>query len=225
MQISARLDLVHLKRTIQSYSKYLTFFSPYVMGVLVFIVFYVRLCSNDSYQDGDAFFNKGMYEEALASYNEYLTLKPHHISTLYNRGRCYDELGRYYEASVDYEAVLRMDPSNVKALVSLSQYYYRIENYEAAVNLSSSAAMIEDDNYLAHYHKARACHKLGLVSDALEAYNNTIRNNPDFGHAYFQRSSILISIGLHPFGCRDLQVAENLDVDGASEALQKYCQQ
>ncbi|UCE92996.1 MAG: tetratricopeptide repeat protein, partial [Flavobacteriaceae bacterium] len=199
-------------RSIHSFTQKITFISPYLLGMLLFLIIYVRLCSNDSNIDGDAHFNNGQYAEALESYNEYLMLHPHHIKTLYNRGRCYDELSQHHKAFVDYEAVLSRDPDNVKALVSLSKFYYRTENYEAAANLSSRAAMVEEDNYLAHYHKARACHKLGWVGDALDAYNETIELNPDFGFAYFQRSSILISIGLHPFGCYDLKVAANLNV-------------
>ena len=178
---------------------------------------------NDSNLDGDKLFERGRFEAALKCYNEYLMLNPNHIKTLYNRGRCYDALGFKDEALKDYEEVLDRDPNNVKALVSLSQYYYHLENFEAAANLSSYAALVEEDNYLAHYHEARACHKLGLVSDALDAYNRTIYYNPDFGFAYFQRSSIFISFGFRGLGCQDLMVAKSLNVEGAKEALNKYC--
>lgn len=223
MHSSARLDLYQLKKTILSYSHRLTFISPYILGMLIFIFIYARLCSNDSNLDGDAYFEHGEYSKALECYDEYLMLHPQHIETIYNRGRCYDELGDRYKASLDYEAVLERDRDNVKALVSLSQYYYHLEDYEAAANLSSHAAMIDEDNFLAHYHSARAYHKLGYAGNALEAYNATIELNPDFGFAYFQRSSILISLGYTPFGCFDLKVAANLKVEGAEEALSKYC--
>ena len=202
----------------------IAFVSPYVLAIVIFSILYIRLCSNDSNLDGDEYFSQGNYEKALECYNEYLMLYPHHIKTLYNRGRCYDELGLFKNACLDYEEVLDRDPHNVKAHLSLSQFYYREGNYEAAMNLSSFAAKLDEENYLAHYFLARSCHKLGLVSDALEAYNNTIGINPDFGFAYFQRSSILISVGLRPFGCNDLKIAANLDVEGAEEALQKFCQ-
>lgn len=201
----------------------LSFISPYIFGILIFSFLYIRMCTNDSNLDGDKLFERGDFNAALDCYNQYLMLHPHHIKTLYNRGRCYDALGFAYKASKDYEEVLDRDSDNVKALISLSKYYYGLENFESAVNLSSYATNIDDENYLAYYHKARACHKLGLISDALDAYNKTIDLNPEFGFSYFQRSSILISLGLHPFGCHDLQVAACLNVEGAAEALEKFC--
>ena len=223
MHSSVKFDLYQHQKLIVSILQKLTFISPYILGMLIFIFLYVRLCSNDSNLDGDKYFAQENYSKALECYNEYLMLYPHHIETMYNRGRCYDELGDRYKASLDYEAVLDRDRDNVKALVSLSQYYYHLEDYEAAANLSSHAALLDNENYLAHYHKARACHKIGDVPDAMEAYNAVIDLNPDFGFAYYQRASLLISIGLRPFGCYDLKIAANLEVDGAEEALEKYC--
>lgn len=223
METSAKPDWIHIIKVMLSYTHNLTFISPYILGMLIFVFIYVRLCSNDSNLDGDVYFEQGEYTKALECYEEYLMLYPHHIKTIYNRGRCYDELGDRYRASIDYEAVLDRDRDNIKALVSLSQYYYHLENYEAAANLSGHATLLDEENYLAHYHKARACHKIGDVPDAIESYNAVIDLKPDFGFAYYQRASLLISIGLRPFGCYDLQVAANLNVEGAHEAIVKYC--
>ena len=220
---SAKLQFEHLRSIVFEFVNRFTFISPYVLGIFIFSIFYLSLCSNDSNLDGEEYYRQGKYKKALKAYNTYLMLHPQHVKTLYNRGRCYDEMEKFELALADYEMVLELDPHNINALVSLSQYYYRSEDYEAAVNLSSYAANIDDDNYLAHYHLARASHKLGLVGDALSAYNKTIDLNPDFGFAYFQRSSLFLSIGFRPFGCHDLKVAISLGVDGAEDALEKYC--
>jgi tetratricopeptide (TPR) repeat protein len=119
--------------------------------------------------------------------------------------------------------VLDKEPDNVKALLSLSQYYYKEGKYQSAVNLSAAATMIEKDNYLAHYFKARAHHKNGDIIAALEEYNIVVDLNPDFGFAYFHRSSLWLSIGLRPYGCYDLVTADSLQVKGAREAFNKYC--
>lgn len=193
--------------------------------MLVFLMLYINLCSNDSNLDGDVYFKEGDYSAALDHYNEFLMLNPHHTKTLYNRGRCYEELGFSDKAAEDYDEVLDRDPDNVKALVSLSKFYYNNENFEATINLCTSAIMIDQENYLAHFYKARACHKIGDIPDALESYGAVIGLRPDFGFAYFQRASLLISMGLAPFGCYDLQIADSLHVDGAREAYMEFCQQ
>lgn len=191
--------------------------------MLVFIVFYVNLCSNDSNLDGDVYFNNSDYAAALEHYNEFLMLNPHHVKTLYNRGRCYEELGFADKAAEDYDEVLDREPDNVKALVSLSKYYYNNGNFEATINLCESAIMLDQENYLAHFYKARACHKIGDILDALDSYNAVLGIKPDFGFAYFQRASLFISMGLSPFGCYDLQIADSLHVDGAREAYLQFC--
>jgi len=197
--------------------------SPYALGSILFIIVYFRMCTNESDITGNTYFEQGNYKIALKHYNEYLNLQPHDINTLYNRGRCFDELGYPEKAAKDYEEVLDRDPNNVKALVSLSQYYYNKKDFNVTINLCTNATQIDKENYLAHYYKARACHKIGDVPDAVESYNAVIDLNPEFGFAYFQRSSLLISIGLKPFGCYDLAVADSLNVLGAHEAFIKYC--
>ena len=197
--------------------------SPYALGLCVFFIIYFRMCTSESDIIGNKNFQQGNFQTALKYYNDYLNLNPHDIKTLYNRGRCYDALGFTEKAALDYEAVLDRDPDNVKALLSFSQYYYNRQKYKAAINLCNSATMIDKENYLAHYYKARALHKYGDVLRALDAYNTVIELNPDYGFAYFQRSSLMISIGLRPYGCYDLQVADSLHVEGARAAYLKYC--
>lgn len=204
-------------------SKSLRFISPYFIGIVIFLIMYIRLCTNDSNMVGNEYFELGNYQKALNLYNEYLELYPHDIKTLYNRGRCFEELGHPSRAAEDFEKVLDREPDNVKALLSLSQYYYNEGKYQSAVNLCAAVTMIEKENYLAHYFKARAHHKNGDVREAIEEYNTVVDLNPDFGFAYFHRSSIWLSIGLQPFGCYDLQTADSLRVKGAREAFYKYC--
>lgn len=197
--------------------------SPYTCIVFVFLFVYIRSCTNDSTNDGNVYFNRQDYEKAIELYNEYLMLYPHHTKTLYNRGRCYEAMGKYSLAVNDYEQVLEKEPHNLSALLSMSQCYYMEENYEWAANLCDQAIMVDDQNYLAHYYKGRANHKIGNFRDALDGYNSAIDINPDFGFAYFQRSSLMLSIGYRPFGCYDLKIADTLQVEGAKEALLKYC--
>lgn len=92
----------------------------------------------------------------MGLYNEYLMLHPRHIETLYNRERCFDALEYSAEAAKDYEKVLDIDTNQLLALLSLSQYYYEECEYESAVNLCKYATMVDEQNYLAHYYKARA---------------------------------------------------------------------
>lgn len=198
-------------------------FNPILLGMILMTFLYLRLCNNKSDVQGIEHFKSGEYNIALEQYNTYLLLHPHDLETLYNRGRCFEAIGQPGKAIEDYDEVLERDPGNYKALLSLSQIYYKEGKYELSINLCANAIMVNKDDYLAHYYKARAHHKNRDVTKALEEYNLTVDLNPDFGFAYFQRSSILISLGFMPFACYDLETAEILNVRGAREARLKYC--
>lgn len=198
-------------------------FNPIIIGMILMTFLYLRLCYNKSDIQGIEYFESGKYEEAMEQYNAYLLLHPQDHETLYNRGRCFEVLGQPGKAIKDYGQVLELDPGNFKTLLSLSQIYYQKGNYDLTINLCANAIMVNKDDYLAHYYKARAHHKNRDVTKALEEYNLTVDLNPDFGFAYFQRSSILLSLGFRPFACYDLETAEILNVKGAREARLKYC--
>lgn len=197
--------------------------SPVILGMLIFGIMYSRLLSNDSNIEGIEYFENGEYEKAMDAFNEYLLLNPHDTKTLYNRGRCYEILGKREAAIADYYNVIDRDPDNISALISCTQALYESEKYKSAVNIGSYAILVGEDNYLAHYYNARANHKYGDLDQALTSYNKAIDINPDFGLAYFQRGSLMLTVGFRPFACYDLKVAYNLNVAGAKEALEKYC--
>ena len=197
--------------------------SPVLLGMLIFTVVYLNKCNNDGNLDGIAYFNQGKYTKALNHYNEFLLLYPNDVKTLYNRGRCFEVMGNDQKAQADYSRVLELEPYHVNALLGLSQIFYREEDFQTTINLTESVIMVDEDNFLAYYYTGRAYHKVGYWLHALKCYNRVIELNPDYGFAYFHRSSVMISIGLKPLGCHDLQAAVALNVEGAEEALRKYC--
>jgi tetratricopeptide (TPR) repeat protein len=197
--------------------------SPVLLGMAVFALIYLNKCNNDGNLDGIDYFNQGEYAKAIKSYDEFLLLNPHDVKTLYNRGRCYEVMGNDDKAEMDYDRVLELEPYHANALLGLSQVFYRKEDYVTAINLAESAATTEPENYMAHYYAGRAYHKIEYWLDALKCYNAVIELNPDYGYAYFHRSSVMLSLGLRPMGCHDLKAAVALNVEGAEEALQKYC--
>ncbi len=197
--------------------------SPVIAGMFVYGLIYVSKCNNDSHLAGIRYFEQGNYTKALKYFDEYLMLHPHHIQTLYNRGSCYAILGQFEKAENDYVQVIERQRDHVNAILGLSQLYYARQDYKSTLNLTRHAMMIEPEHYLAQYYHGRACHKMGKLSDALDAYNACIDLNPDFGFAYFHRGSVMLSFGMPPFGCYDLKTAISLGVEGSDEAFKKYC--
>ena len=180
-------------------------------------------CQDENSLIGDQYFEAGKYEQALQSYNDYLKLKPRHVKTIYNRGRCYQELGQYEKAVDDFTKVLKLDTKNENALLSLGQEMYRQQKYKSAILYGERVIEIDPSNPMAYYLMARSNHRQGHTRLALNHYNTAINIDSDFGEAYLHRGALNLFLKRKSDACRDLQKAANLKADGADEALRKNC--
>lgn len=191
--------------------------------LFIFLVNILFACQNENSLLGDRYFEAGDYQAAIEAYNEYLKLKPRHVKSIYNRGRCYQELGQYDRAMVDFNKVVDLDEHNEHALLSIGQEMYRQEDYESAAYFSEKVIVKDRDNAMAHYLKGRANHKQGKVRDALGNYNKAINISPEFGEAYLHRGAVKLYLKQKSGACQDLRKAAKLDVEGAEQALRKNC--
>ncbi|MEQ9232359.1 MAG: hypothetical protein RIF46_16885, partial [Cyclobacteriaceae bacterium] len=134
----------------------------------------------------------------------------------------YEEMGDLSSAEKDYNYILDNDPKNLNAMLSLSKMAYERGDYSKSLLLSEEVKKNHETSAQAHFLVARAKHQLGYAKAALEAYNNAISLDKEFGEAYLYRGA-LRSVMKHKRACEDFKTAKILKVEGASEALDKYC--
>lgn len=180
-------------------------------------------CQNEKSLLGDSYFKAGEYEKAIEAYNNYLKLKPKHVKTIYNRGRCYQELGKFNKAMEDFDKVIKLDAYNENALLSIGQEFYRKGEYKSASFYSEKVLERDPGNAMAYYLKGRANHRQGHFREAISNYNTVLNLSPEFGEAYFHRSAVKLYLKQNRSACADLKKAVDLKVDGAEEALKKNC--
>jgi tetratricopeptide (TPR) repeat protein len=181
-------------------------------------------CKDERSNVGDAYYKKGQYQEAIDSYSEYLILEPTHIKSLYNRGRAYQEIGEHEKAVQDFNKIIQEDPTNVNALLSLANdFYYRQKDYENAIFYADKILKQDENNEVAFNVKGKAYQKLGKLSEAMEAYNNAISVNQQYGDAYVSRGSLRLYLKQMNKACSDFQLAKSLGEKGVDELLNKYC--
>lgn len=183
----------------------------------------VSSCQNENSHLGDEFFKNGEYKKAIEAYDSYLKLKPKHVKTIYNRGRCYQELGAFDKALEDFNLVIKFDANNENALLSIGQEFYRKKEYKSATYFTEKVLERNPNSTMAYYLKGRANHKQGHFREALKNYNFTINLSPDFGEGYFHRSAVKLYLKDNKSACADLKKAVDLNVEGAKEALRKNC--
>ncbi|WP_192349931.1 tetratricopeptide repeat protein [Algoriphagus sp. Y33] len=181
-------------------------------------------CSEDKTSAGDAYFNKGEYDEATVEYSKDLKFRPTDVRMLYNRGRAYEEQGKYEEAKADFEKAMEIEPNNFQVLLSLANVHYNQKNYTNALLYADQAAEIPGAPAMASFMKGRALHQIGKPDEALKAYGNAISVDKEFGQAYFNRGLLKIAMKSKVrSACEDFQLASALDYPGADDAVAKYC--
>ena len=180
-------------------------------------------CKDNRSTQGDAHFKNQEYELAIAAYNDYLSLKPNNIKSLYNRGRSFEELGDFDKALEDYNRILEINPDNIHANLSIGKDFYRKNVFDNAAFYFDKVIKVDGNNAVAHFFKGRSLHKSGLTREALQAYNLAININQDYGEAYMYRGALNVHLKKRSSACNDFRLAKSLNIEEADEAIRKYC--
>ena len=119
--------------------------------------------------------------------------------------------------------MVEIDPNHANALMSIGKYHFRNNSYADASFYFSKAADIKKSDPQVFFLKGRAHHKLGETQVAMEAYDEAISKNRDYGEAYLYRGALKVYQGNKSAGCNDLRTAQSLKVPDAENALKEYC--
>ncbi len=89
----------------------------YLAAVVVLLTPMALSCSNrgaavNSYNQGNAYVEKGEYDKAIAEYTEAIRLDPTDVKTYYNRGLTYRNKGDHDQAIADFTETIRLHPQN-----------------------------------------------------------------------------------------------------------------
>jgi tetratricopeptide (TPR) repeat protein len=194
---------------------------PYIL-FFVGLIFLLPGCSNDQSEMGDRNFRSGNYEAAIDAYTEHLRLNPNDLTTLYNRGRAFQELGKSEKALEDFQKVIRQDPENVNALLSVANdYFTRLRDYENALFYAEKVLKV-NPNAMAFTLKGKALQKMGQLDDAMSAYNDALSTNESYADAYLSRGSLYIYLNRNQRACSDFEKAGALGLE-VDQYLEKYC--
>jgi len=194
-----------------------------VFSILVPLVVFIS-CSENGSTQGDQFFAKQQYQEAIDAYSEVVAKDAKNSNALYKRGRAYEELGNLDEAEADYKAAFDLDSRNVQVLMSLSNIYQKRKDNEMALQYASYATEIPGAPAMAFFLKGRAYHLLGNTDSAMAEYNTAIKIDDGFGQAYYYRGMLKRAIKQNKGACSDFKLAASLNYAQADQALETYCQ-
>ena len=152
--------------------------------------------------DAAALVNQGVqlayqhrFDDALASFDSAIALKPDLVEALLNRGIALFYLGRFDEAVTSYDRVLALEPDRAEAfnhrgaaLAKLARFEPALASVDRAIALGSGSAEVCQDIGLALY-------RLGRFDDALACHDRALALKPDWVEARHSRSVILDTLG------------------------------
>lgn|SRR5690606_14157729 len=194
-----------------------------VFSILVPLVVFIS-CSENGSTQGDQFFAKQQYQEAIDAYSEVVAKNAKNANVLYKRGRAYEELGDLEGAERDYKTAYDLDSRNIQVLMSLSNIYQKRKDNEMALQYASYATEIPGAPAMAFLLKGRAYHLLGNTDNAMAEYNTAIKIDDEFGQAYYYRGMLRRAIKQNQRACSDFKLAASLNYAQADQALETYCQ-
>jgi predicted O-linked N-acetylglucosamine transferase (SPINDLY family) len=146
----------------------------------------------------EAFFNQGnalwklnRLDEALASYDKAMALRPEYAELLFNRGAVLHGMGRLEEALATYEKGVAIKPHTAEvfknrgiALRELSRPHEALASYHKAIELKP--------NYPeAFFGLANTLRELNRLDEALTSYARAIYLKADYAEAFNNRGAAL----------------------------------
>jgi tetratricopeptide (TPR) repeat protein len=140
---------------------------------------------------GNALRDLKRLDEALASYDRALALKPDHAEALYNRGTVLRGLKRSGEALASYDHVLALKPDFAEAFNNRGNALRDLKRLDEALASYDRALALKPDHAGALYNRGNALQDLKRFDEALASYDRAIALRPDHAEAFNNRGNTL----------------------------------
>ena len=129
-------------------------------------------------------------EEALASYQAALALKPDYVDALYNRGNAFYALGRATEALASFERALALKPDYADALLNRAQILHDLGRAPEALDSIERALALKPDHAAALALRGRLLTALKRDAEALVSFERALALKPDDADTLVARGNL-----------------------------------
>jgi tetratricopeptide (TPR) repeat protein len=124
------------------------------------------------------------YEEAIASYDHAVALKPDEHNSWSTRGNLLYELARYEEAVGSYDHAVRVKPDDYSSWHLRGVALEKLKRYEESVDSYDHAAEINPSYHYTWFHRGIALGKLKRYEESVDSYDHAVKIQPD-NHTYW----------------------------------------
>ncbi len=174
---------------------------------------------------GNNYLELGLVDPAVEAYRKCVELDPENPATHFNLAEALMETERYDEAILTYKTLLDEDTSDdalrADAFIGLAEAYNANEQYDEALSICDQLLRDFPDESMGLYQRATALDALGRYEEAIEAYINSLANDPlnadtynDLADTYLQVNAIDDAIEM-----ARMAISLSPDMDVAFETL------
>ena len=132
---------------------------------------------------GDALSREGRVQEAIASYERALRLKPDYAEAHNNLGTLLARAGKVEEAIGHFEQALRIRPDYPEADNNLGAALVRLGKVQEAIGHYERVVRTRPDSAEAHNNLGNALAQVGKVPEAIGQYEQALRLWPNYAEA------------------------------------------
>jgi len=128
---------------------------------------------------GNALFQKGRVEEAVAQYQKTLALQPDHAKAHYNLGNALAQQARLDDAISEFQKALAIQPDQVGVLNNLGTALLRNGQVDEAILQLQKTVALQPDAAAAHNNLGAALFRKGKMDEAIRHFQTALALQPD----------------------------------------------
>lgn len=175
------------------------------------------------FERGQLFLEKGNYEQALRLFNQVLNREPKYKEALKNKVLIKIAEAPREEAKENLQFALKQLPEDDELHEIAGSFHINHKNFNTGIKHLKRSVQLNGNNTLAHYG-------LGIVSanhhsdhtQAIEHFSKAIEQNAEFAEAFFNRGCSHLMEDHVDKARQDLNTAKELGHPDAEDILDKY---
>lgn len=160
---------------------------------------------------GNAYADKGNYDQAIADYDKAIELDPDYANAFYNRGIAHSDKGDHDRAIADYTRAIELDPDNAFAHHGRGDAHAAKDDHDRAIADYDRAIELNPDYANAYVNRGYAYAAKGDYDRAIADYGRGIELDPQFANAYNNRGNVYGDKGEYDKAIADYDRAIELD--------------
>ena len=137
----------------------------------------------------------GQLEEALVTLDYAHMLAPADPETLLARGKVHQAMHRPSKAEADYRNFLSLRPTDVEARIELAKVVGAQGGHSAGLKLLDEVLLVRPSHLNAHFYRGNILRDQRKLAEAVDAYDQALRHEPDFSNAEWNKGLCLLLAG------------------------------